>query len=49
MTIVLSFNSLLVISMDGMVPDMARGLVVTDIVRCGGKDDKDRVVGGGGP
>ena len=32
MTIVLSFNSLLVVSMEGMVPDMERGLVVADIV-----------------
>jgi len=31
MTIVLSFSSLLVISMEGMVPDMERGLVVADI------------------
>lgn len=32
MTIVLSFNSLFVVSMEGMVPDMERGLVVVDIV-----------------
>lgn len=32
MTIVLSLSSLLVVSIEGMVPDMERGLVVTDIV-----------------
>jgi len=32
MTIVLSFSSLFVVSMDGMVPDMERCLVVTDMV-----------------
>jgi hypothetical protein len=32
MTIVLSFSSLLVVSIEGMVPDMERGLVVADIV-----------------
>ena len=35
MMIVLSFSSLLVISMDGMVPDMARGLVDVVIVMRG--------------
>ena len=32
MTIVLSLSSLCVVSIDGIVPDMARGLIVLDIV-----------------
>jgi len=32
MTIVLSFSSLFVVSIEGMVPDMDRCLVVTDMV-----------------
>jgi len=41
MTIVLSFSSSLVVSMEGMVPDIERGLVVADIV-LRGKGEKER-------
>lgn len=44
MMIVLSFNSLLVISIEGMVPDIARGLVSPDIVLQGEGQERGVVV-----
>ena len=44
MTIVLSFSSSLAVSMEGMVPDIARGLVVADIVLRGKGREREVVV-----
>lgn len=44
MTIVLSFSSLFVVSMEGMVPDMDRSLVLTDIVVWGKGREREVVV-----
>jgi len=44
MTIVLSFSSLFVVSMEGIVPDMERGLVMADIVPRGEGREKEVVV-----
>jgi len=44
MMIVLSFSSLFVVSIEGMVPDMERGLVVADILLRGEGREREVVV-----